>query len=65
MTKSDPKTHGGAREGAGRPTVLKSVIRRSIKFEPKHLKKLERYAKRHGLRGYSEAVRRLVDLARA
>ncbi len=58
--KKKPKV-GGAREGAGRPPVLKDPIRRNIIFEPKHLKRLTRYAKRHGLRGYSQAVRHLIE----
>lgn len=61
VDKSGPKIRGGAREGAGRPAVLKDAVRRNITFEPKHLKKLARYAKRHELSGYAEAIRSLID----
>lgn len=62
MPKSgSKKTHGGARDDAGRPAFLKDAVRRNITFEARHLKKLERYAKRCGLNGHAAAIRHLID----
>jgi hypothetical protein len=58
---SEAKQHGGFREGAGRPPILKNAIRRNITFDEIHLVKLKKFAERNGLKGYSDAIRLLID----
>ncbi len=44
-----------------RPAVLNDPVKKLIRFEPRHIRILERYAKRNELPGVNAAVRDILD----
>jgi len=56
------KAHGGIRLGSGRPSYLKDPQRRIMILEPRHIRYLDSYAKKHKLMGKrSGAIRHIID----
>jgi hypothetical protein len=52
---------GGAREGAGRPSELNNPHRMVVRLEPRHLRALDNYMKKHNLSGRNAAIRHILD----
>lgn len=53
---------GGVREGAGRPAELRNPHRMIVRLEPRHLKALDQYARKHKLGGgRNAAIRHILD----
>jgi len=57
------RQHGGAREGAGRPTLDPKAEHRLILFTPEQLEKVERWRTRHDVPTFREAVRQMIEAA--
>ncbi len=51
---------GGRREGAGRPTILKNAVNKSVRFPKATFVGVQKYAKRHSL-SESQAVVQLTN----
>lgn len=45
----------------GRPAVLNDPVKKLIRFEPRHIRILERYARSKKLPGVNAAVRDILD----
>ena len=55
-------THGGKREGAGRPPILEGVVRVLVAFERRQVDALDRYQAERRLPGRVATIRSIVDL---
>lgn len=53
--------HGGKREGAGRKPTLEDPQKLLIRFEPKHVAAVDRFARKRKLGTRNEALRTLVE----
>lgn len=52
---------GGSRAGAGRPRLLRNTITCNLNLDRKHLRIIDRVAKRLGTKSRSEAMRKLLE----
>lgn len=53
--------HGGKREGAGRKPTLEDPQKILIRFEPRHIAAVDRFARSRKLGTRNEALRTLVE----
>ena len=60
MTADSAVTHGGRREGAGRPP-LEGRVTRCYALTEQHVDLLEQYRQRHGLESASAALRHMIE----